>query len=336
MGKRNRIKNLLARLKIHSKKIIPGVIIIVLALFSGIGIDFAIRPNDNGEIVIETSFSMHLAEKQLPAVVENSDGEEITEENIVTIEEIDGNQLVNECPEDEEECGQGRYVYAPTGTFTEFKDYTLGGCWDVDSAYGGQCWDLAALFWMNYTENGRVLSTCGTGAAYGAWNCKEQNAGDEFELIYDATQIQAGDWIIFSGGQYGHVGMALGTYNNGYVTLLGQNQGGAPCAGGGSSTNIINISTKNFLGAFRPKTYIKPSPTPIPISNCVTWRVLRGDTMSKIMLECEGTVVYGEAMNDYAKTWYSLVYKPGQSVYEGWVSDSGVGLYENDDIEHRI
>lgn len=64
--------------------------------------------------------------------------------------------------------------------------------------------------------------------------------------------------------------------------------------------------------------------------------VEQGDTMSKIMLECENTVQYGEAMDAYAKTWYSLVIKPGQSVYDGWTSEMGYGLYYNDDIEHRV
>ena len=96
---------------------------------------------------------------------------------------------------------------------------------------------------------------------------------------------------------------------------------------------------KNFGGAFRPKSYIKPEPTPepiIPISGCVNWYVEHGDTMSKIMLECENTVVYGEPMNEYAKTWYSIIFKPGQSVYEGWQSETGVGLYTGDEIEHRL
>ena len=334
MVKRNRIKLFTKKLKAHSKKIIGLIVVVILAIFSGVGIDFAIRPNDNGEIVIETNFSMHLSEKQIPAVVENSEGEEITEENIVTVEEIDGNQLVSECPEDETECGQGRFIYAPTETFTAFKDYTIGQCWNTDGVYGAQCWDLADLFFQNYA--GRNFSTCGTGAAKGAWNCKEKNAGDDFELIYDATTLQPGDWIIFGSGQFGHVGMAVGSYNNGYISLLGQNQGGKTCDGGGSSANIINISLKSFVGAFRPKSYIKPEPTPIPVSNCVNWHVLKGDTMSKIMLECEGTVVYGEPMNAYAKTWFSMVYKPGQSVYDGWHSKTGVGLYAGDDIEHRI
>lgn len=321
--------------KFDYKKILIVIATIIVAMLSGAGIDIAIRPTEEGEITIETSFSMQLSNKQQTALVENSEGEEVEAEDIVTVEEIDGNQLLNEC-EEGEECGQGAYIYAPTETFTAFKDYTLGNCYDLDGHYGSQCWDLAQLFFINYA--GRNFSTCGTGAAKGAWNCKEQNAGNEFELVYNANELQAGDWVIFGSGQYGHVGMALGSYNNGYVTLLGQNQGGSPCAGGGSSTNIINMSLKSFVGAFRPKTYIKPdpTPTPIPVSNCIEWHVKRGDTMSKIMLECEGTVVYGQPMNDYAKTWYSLVYKPGQSVYDGWNSKTGVGLYAGDDIEHRV
>ena len=324
--------------KFTLKQIISIVLVALLGIAAGCGVGLNISAGfSEGTVNISAGFSMQLASKQQPAIVENAEGEEVIEEDIVTVEEVDGNQLVNECPEGEE-CGLGKYIYAPTETFTAFKDYTLGNCYDVDGYYGGQCWDLSALFWENYTNDGRVLSTCGTGAAKGAWNCKEQNAGDEFALIYDASEIQAGDWIIFGSGQYGHVGMALGSNNNGYVTLLGQNQGGAACAGGGSATNIINISLKSFVGAFRPKSYIKPepTPTPVPISNCIEWHVAQGDTMGKIMLECEGTIVYGEAMNNYAKSWYSLVYQPGQSVYDGWHSPSGVGLYYGDDIEHRF
>lgn len=323
-----------ARKRFNIKKIIIFLIVFIFAVLSGAGIDIVIRPNDNGEMIIETGFSMRLSSEQIPALVENSDGEEVIEEDIVTVEEVEGNQLIKECPEGEE-CGLGAFIYAPTQSFTEFKDYTLGKCWNTDGAYGSQCYDLADLFWQNYA--GRRFTTCGTGAVKGSWNCKEQNAGNEFELIYDAKDLQAGDWIIFGSGQYGHVGMALGSYNNGYISLLGQNQGGGWCEGGGSSTNIINISLSSFIGAFRPKSYIKtePEPTPLPISNCVKWHVLKGDTMGKIMMECEGTIKYGEIMNEYAKTWYSLIYKPNQSVYDGWHSESGVGLYAGDDIEHR-
>lgn len=326
-------------IKLNWKAIATIAASLVLGSIAGASLDLAIRPTQDGDIIIEATQTLELSAEQVPALIETDTGI-IETLDAPTVEAVEGNQLIDECPEGEEECGQGHYVYAPTETYTAFKDYTYGGCWNVDGAFGSQCWDLGALFWMNYTTNGRSLSTCGTGAAAGAWDCKEYNAGDEFELIYDPTQVQAGDWIIFNGGQYGHVGMAMGPYNAGYVALLGQNQGGPACAGGGAAANIINISTKNFRGAFRPKSYIKPEPTPepepIPVTGCLEWGVQKGDTMSKVMLECEGTVVYGEAMNAYARTWYSRNYKPGQSVYDGWQSESGVGLYYGDWIDHKI
>lgn len=329
--------------KFNWKGILLHIVLpLVIGLATGAGVTIAIKPSEEkGGIDIEVTTPaasiIELAEEQIPAVIETADGEiEVVE--MPTVESIDGNQLIDECPEDEPECGKGRYIYAPTDTIDDFVNYTVGGCWDVDGAYGSQCWDLAALYWMNATDDGRVLSTCGTGAAKGAWDCKDQNAGDEFELVYNATDIRAGDWVIFGSGQYGHVGMARGSYNNGYVSLFGENQGGAACPGGGSSANTINISLKSFLGAFRPKKYIKPEPepepTPIPVTGCVEWGVQRGDTMSKIMLDCEGTIVYGEAMDNYAKSWFSRNYKPGMSVYEGWHSATGVGLYAGDWIDH--
>lgn len=320
---------------VNKKYYIAGGISILLTII-GILVGANVFPNteykSNTEFVLD-DYKIELSVKPVDTLIETEDGS-IEVEQYPTVEAIDGGNI--NC-ENESECGLGQYIYAPTETYTQFKDYTIGKCWNTDGYFGSQCWDLGDLFWQNYA--GRNLSTCGTGGAKGAWLCKDQNAGNEFDLITDKTQLQAGDWVIFNGGQWGHVGMALGGYNNGYVALLGQNQGGSPCEQGGSSTNIINISLKDFAGAFRPKTYEKPSPeptpTPIPTTGCDYWNVKEGDTMSGIMLQCENTVVYGEPMNQYAKTWYSLYVKPNQSVYDGWVSETGVGLYADDTIEHR-
>lgn len=283
------------------KALIFGAFGIAGALL-GTGITIAVKPTEEG-VKVDVTYTMELSEEQVPAVIETEGGaiETIT---APTVESVDGNQLVNECPEGEEDCGLGRYIWAPVETPTAFKDYTLGSCWDVDGWYGGQCWDLGALFWMNATEDGRTLSTCGTGAAKGAWNCKEYNAGTEFDLIYDKTKLQAGDWVIFGSGQYGHVGMALGPYNNNYVALEGQNQGGKACEGGGAAANVINISLNSFLGAFRPKIYEQPEPTPPTPEpgDSVTYTYVYGDYFSKVLVNLgldegnlwgpEGTVAY--------------------------------------------
>lgn len=313
------------------KNLLKGAIIALIAGGGSfyVAIQFVIPSEKIKEVVIETNPAMELSNEQIPALVETSDGE-IEEISVPTVEKIEGTQKVQE---DELDFGRGEQINIETPY--AFKDAVIGRCWDLDGKHGSQCVDLFNLYQYLYT--GRWVSTCGTGAARGIWDCKEYNAGDEYELITDPLALQPGDWAIFDGGLYGHVGMVMGYYNNGYIALLGTNQGGAQCEGGGSAASIINMSLATFRGAFRPKIYIQPEPEPepIPVSGCIEWHVERGDTMSKIMLECENTVVYGEAMNAYAKTWYSLIYKPGQSVYDGWQSTTGVGLYAGDDIEHR-
>lgn len=332
------IKNLK---QIERKNIAIMAILFILSFMAGAGIDIAIRPTENG-VIVDTSYKLEFSETQIPAQIVNDQGEVIEDDNIPTVEEVDGGQFKDidtGVSLTEGEYGDlGWSETYDTSSPEAFKNDTLGKCIIANNIYGAQCVSLARVFWWSYAD--RDVSTCGTGMAKGMMNCYSENAGDDFEVYWSDSknEIQAGDWLVFDGGQYGHVGMALGGNNNGYVALLGENQGGRSCAEGGSATNIINISLKNLIGFYRPVAYIKPAPEPepIPVSGCIEWHVLRGDTMSKIMLECEGTVVYGEAMDNYAKSWYSLIYKPGQSVYDGWHSNTGVGLYAGDDIEHRI
>jgi hypothetical protein len=311
------------------KKIGKWLIVIIASILAGFGIRVGITETPEGEVVIDISATIELASEQKPATIETSEGE--IEIDVPTVELVESKQTI-----DEGELDFGRGEYHDISTPESYKNSVLGKCIDLDGKWGSQCVDGFADF--NYQYTGRWLSTCGTGSARGLWDCAEYNAGSEYELITDPLALQAGDWIIFNGGQYGHVGMAMGYYNNGYITLLGENQGGTPCAGGGSAFNIINMSLKTFKGAFRPNIYIKPEPVApiIPITGCVQWYVEHGDTMSKIMLECENTVVYGEPMNEYARSWYSMIFKPGQSVYDGWMSESGVGLYAGDEIEHKV
>lgn len=318
------------------------------------------------DIVDNINAEINFSDENVPALIDDGMGsveetETIDGEKIPTVEEVDGGLF--------EDITSGTSVvegnYQDLGwseeydvsSPTAFKNATIGKCIVANNIYGAQCVSLARVFWWSYAN--RDVSTCGTGMAKGMMDCSTENAGNDFEVYWknDADKIQAGDWLIFTGGRYGHVGMALGGLKNGYVALLGENQGGRACNGGGAATNVINLNISNLIGYYRPKAYIKkpaekpaseptqssekPTTKPIitdtiPLSGCTQWHVENGDTMSKIMLDCEGTIVYGEAMNQYADSWYSLFVKPGQSVYEGWCSPSGVGLYAGDDIEHRI
>ena len=259
--------------KITWKSVLAFIITLIFGLLSGgVFVSFT----SDGEIVVSPTANIELSEEQVPTVIETADGElEVIE--APTVESIDGNQLLNE------DGDYGRGEYHDTSSPQAYKEATYNKCIDVDGHYGAQCFDLANDFWQNYA--GRWLSSCGTGAAKGTLNCWEQNAGSDFEMVWEAKDLQAGDWVVFTNGLYGHIGMALGGYNNGYVALLGENQGGGKCEGGGSSTNIINISLKNFGGAFRPKDYIvvEPEAPAQPTTREVSYTYKTGDTFGQVI-----------------------------------------------------
>lgn len=324
------------------RHIVTSIVVIILAVIGAI-IGVSVQVHIEGEKINAT---IEYSPEQIPAVIEGDRGE-IVEEGIPTVEEVDGGMFEDITTgvsiTEGEYSDLGWSEWYPTGTPEEFKNATIGKCIYANNRYGAQCVSLSRVFWWSYAN--RDVSTCGTGMAKGMMNCAEQNAGNDFAIYWagDKLQIQSGDWLVFEGGLYGHVGMALGPVVNGYVALLGENQGGAACQGGGAATNIINMSIKNLIGFYRPKSYIKPAPTPepaptptpAPVDNCRTREVKKGDTLGKIMLECRGKIEWGEAMNEYARHWHSVKFKKHLTIYDGWNSANGVGLYYGDVIEYR-
>lgn len=264
----------------------------LIAIATGVGVNVTVHSNEDGY-----SAEIQFAEEQVPATIEDDKGEvieteEFDGEEIPTVEEVDGGKFEDEVTGvsvlegDYEDLGWAEWY--DTSSPEAFRNATIGRCIIANNVFGAQCVSLARVYWWSYAN--RDVSTCGTGMAKGMMNCAEQNAGNDFDIYWaDAKwSIQAGDWLIFDGGQYGHVGMALGPVVNGYVALLGENQGGAACQGGGAATNIINISVKNLIGYYRPKAYIKPEPTPAPTPKPTpaptadTYTVKKGDTLGEI------------------------------------------------------
>ena len=265
--------------------------------------------------------------KEMPAIIEGDQGEMIELDGIPTYDEVDGGQFMDIYEMD----GQGDYYdlgWSETYNVSSpeaFKNDTLNKCIYANNYYGAQCVSLARVFWWSYAD--RDVSTCGTGMAKGMMNCADENAGTDFDIYWEDAKynIQAGDWLVFNGGRYGHVGMALGGYNNGYVALLGENQGGAYCDKGGSATNIININLKNLIGYYRPTAYIKPEPTPEPtpepepVENF--YIVKKGDTLGQILRNegFTGTKLFGDdglcerIANDNNILSRSLIF-PGQKL----------------------
>lgn len=87
-------------------------------------------------------------------------------------------------------------------------------------------------------------------------------------------------------------------------------------------------------GDYTPEPSPEPAPGPSPSGDVSTYYVNSGDTLGAIMKRYRGYIDW-EDMNNYAQHWYSTKINPGQSVYAGWNSRFGVGLYAGDVIEYR-
>lgn len=257
-------------MKLSPKQLLTVIVPLIIGVIGGMVITTTLTITDKDgttteiKTIIEPATSLTLGEETTITEVENDLGE-IVEETYPTVEEIDGGKFEDEDTGISTTEGQ----YADLGAIEEvdtssplaFKNSTLGRCIRANNIYGSQCVSLARAFWYDYAH--RDVSTCGTGLAKGMMNCAEQNAGDDFEIIYDRSKIIAGTWVVTDGSYTGHICMALGTVSPaGYVACLGEHQGGTPCPGGGAATNIVNLSMKNFLGGYIPKTYIPVEPEP--------------------------------------------------------------------------
>ena len=113
------------------------------------------------------------------------------------------------------------------------------------------------------------LSTGGTGYAYGIWNARTENAGSEFDLIFNLSEVKRGDLIILDRGRFvgdvsGHDAYADEDYNgSNTMWLVGQNQE-SPSATVGHVVTRDQMDVSKFLGAFRYKRWESTPPPPPP------------------------------------------------------------------------
>lgn len=131
-------------------------------------------------------------------------------------------------------------------------EYPLGTWVDCDGYYGAQCWDYANAFWTGQVN--RRLET-GGGNARGTWTQRAVNAGNDFELVYNWSDLKPGDWAVWGNGQFGHIAMAKTRPSGSSCEFYGQNQGGAKVKNGGAAVNVTNLNSSGFLGAFRYKKW---------------------------------------------------------------------------------
>ena len=152
------------------------------------------------------------------------------------------------------------YVKVAHATYQQFRDATLGNGYNVDKAYGNQCWDFCALLWWQY---GLTLHTGPKGWASECWTVSRSlNAVPPFTQVSSISDIKRGDCVVFKGtSNYptGHIAFADEDYKDGMTRMnfLGQNQG----QGSLNPSNIANISLANFIGAFRNSNWATSKPS---------------------------------------------------------------------------
>lgn len=151
------------------------------------------------------------------------------------------------------------YVYVPHGTYDEFRNATIGNGYNVDYAFGNQCWDYCALLYHQY---GLILVTkIGGGTAKDCWNISRvANSRKPFVSLTGKANIKRGDVLVFdgtAGNPAGHISIADEDYNGTDRIRVAQQNGFTPNAPAAIATNSLN----EFLGLFR-NTNWSGSPTP--------------------------------------------------------------------------
>lgn len=144
----------------------------------------------------------------------------------------------------------------------------------------GQCWGLWDKFTMEYV-NAHFLCLWVGGAKDMWYHFKELHLDRYFEQITDRHKLQDGDWLVWDtdtnplcwiskarnekGIAYGHIAMfrQYNPSNPEQNVILTQNPGGNP-----NYTHQMVCDFLGFVGALRPKCYIKGDTTPLKITKC--------------------------------------------------------------------
>lgn len=191
---------------------------------------------------------------------------------------------------------------------------------DTDNGKGWQCSKYTAFLATGRREYSYAHPDYGpvNGKDVAEWLVKN------YGWKYTDTPVEG---AIGSGGfntLYGHTAEYL--YSTGANTAMVSDANYVPLT---VATHNMNISGWVWVvpGDYEPEPAPEPTPpTPEPaVSVCDKWTLQWGDTLSKIMQTCEGSVVWGSAMQEYASKWVDE--STGKTVFEGWSTYPGIGLY---------
>lgn len=133
----------------------------------------------------------------------------------------------------------------------------------------GECWDYINLLWSHlgsvyYTYPPSDPHSTNHGVKWGWLNSEVRavNTISHLTQVINLNDVQRGDIVITSGGEYGHAGFANENYNGGgYLNLYSQNFNGR------KSVGLDNNNMSTFAGAWRYDEWNNTPPTPpTPVS----------------------------------------------------------------------
>ena len=164
-----------------------------------------------------------------------------------------------------------RYLPIPHSSYNEWRTATIGNGYNVDAAFGNQCWDYCAELWYQYGLR-LITKPAGNGGAADCWLIsKDANARPPFIAVYGKENIKRGDVIITdrnNGRGTGHICFADEDYNGtNYLNMLGQ----VPSIHGQNGVvSADRLSISLFLGIFRNTMWTsqpEPPEPPVPPYN---------------------------------------------------------------------
>lgn len=145
----------------------------------------------------------------------------------------------------------------------DFRNEVIGKAYDVDGAYGAQCWDGYAYYmqWLGYG-----YANCTTsGYVKDIYNNRKTNG--ILNYCDEVFVMQQGDIAVFAVTEatpLSHIAIFMKDIDGKNGLFLGQNQGGV----NGAFNEISIPYSSTFEFAFRPKCYKnlfpKPAPAPTP------------------------------------------------------------------------
>ena len=210
-----------------------------------------------------------------------------------------------------------------TITYNQFKNNVLGKAFDLDGAYGAQCWDGAKKYAQDL---GHDLPNCtSSGYVKDIWNNRKTNG--ILNWTNEVTVMQAGDIAVFkevpNWTPYSHIAIFDSDIDGTYGYFLGQNQGGA-----NGTFSICKLPySATFDTAFRPKEFANQNTTSTNTTSSNTSTVLNSkpsDFVAENGTFYPNTTIKIRKAPSTKGADTGLVYESGMSVnYDGYVKREG-------------